>query len=81
MKITDVKVYLAKEWRSFCFVVIDTDEGISGIGESGMTGRELAVKGAIEHFQAPAHRARSPSAPSTFGNCSSAADSSRRSAS
>ena len=51
MKITDVKVYLAKEWRSFCFVVIDTDEGISGIGESGMTGRELAVKGAIEHFK------------------------------
>lgn len=51
MKITDIKVYLAKEWRSFCFVVIDTDEGISGIGESGMTGRELAVQGAIEHFK------------------------------
>ncbi len=51
MKITDIKVYLAKEWRSFCFVLIETDEGISGIGESGMTGRELAVQGAIEHFK------------------------------
>ncbi len=51
MKITDIKVYLAKEWRTFCFVVIETDEGISGLGESGMTGRELAVKGAIEHFK------------------------------
>ncbi len=51
MKITDVKVYLAKEWRTFCFVVIDTDEGISGVGESGITGRELAVQGAIEHFK------------------------------
>ena len=51
MKITDVKVYLAKEWRTFCFVVIDTDEGISGVGESGITGRELAVRGAIEHFK------------------------------
>jgi len=51
MKITDVKVYLAKEWRTFCFVVLETDEGISGIGEAGITGRELAVRGAIEHFK------------------------------
>ena len=51
MKITDVKVHLAKEWRTFCFVVVDTDEGISGIGEAGLTGRELAVRGAIEHFK------------------------------
>ncbi len=51
MKISDVKVYLAKEWRTFCFVVVETDEGISGIGEAGITGRELAVRGAIEHFK------------------------------
>jgi len=51
MKITDVKVYLAKEWRTFCFVVVETDEGISGLGEAGITGRELAVQGAIEHFK------------------------------
>lgn len=51
MKITDVKVYLATEWRTFCFVVIETDEGISGLGEAGITGRELAVKGAIEHMK------------------------------
>ena len=51
MKITDVKTYLAREWRTFCFVVVETDEGISGIGEAGITGRELAVQGAIEHFR------------------------------
>lgn len=51
MKITDITVYLAKEWRTFLFVVIDTDEGIYGLGEAGLTGRELAVKGAIEHFK------------------------------
>jgi len=51
MKITDVTVYLAKEWRTFLFVVIDTDEGIYGLGEAGITGRELAVQGAIEHFK------------------------------
>src|SRR5262245_57693312 len=51
MKITDVTVYLAKEWRTFLFVVIDTDAGIYGLGEAGITGRELAVKGGIEHFK------------------------------
>ncbi len=51
MKISDVKVYLAKESRTFCFVVVETDDGLSGIGEAGLTGRELAVQGAIEHFK------------------------------
>ena len=51
MKITDVNVYLAREWRTFCFVVVETDADISGIGEAGITGRELAVQGAIEHFK------------------------------
>ena len=51
MKISDIKVYLAREQRTYCFVVIETDEGISGLGEAGLTGRELAVQGAIEHFK------------------------------
>lgn len=51
MKITDITVYLAKEWRTFLFVVVDTDEGIYGVGEAGITGRELAVAGAVEHFK------------------------------
>ena len=51
MKITDVKVYLAREKRTYCLVVVDTDEGISGLGASGIGARELAVKGAIEHFK------------------------------
>ena len=51
MKITDVTVYLVKEWRTFLFVVIDTDTGIYGIGEGGITSRELAMAGVIEHFK------------------------------
>jgi len=51
LKITDVTVYLAKEWRTFLFVIVDTDAGIYGLGEAGITGRELAVQGAIEHFK------------------------------
>ena len=52
MKITNIETYPC--WggqRNFLFVVVDTDEGIYGVGESGITGRELAVAGAIEHFK------------------------------
>jgi galactonate dehydratase len=38
------------EGSSYLFCV-DTDEGIYGVGEAGLTGRELAVMGAIEHFK------------------------------
>jgi L-alanine-DL-glutamate epimerase-like enolase superfamily enzyme len=52
MKITNIETYPV--WggaRNFLFAVVDTDEGISGVGEAGITGRELAVVGAIEHFK------------------------------
>ncbi len=52
MKITNVEAYPV--WgggRNFMFVVVDTDEGIYGVGEAGLTGRELAVMGALEHFK------------------------------
>ena len=52
MKITNVEPFPV--WagrRNFLFVVVDTDEGIYGVGEAGLTGRELAVMGAIEHFK------------------------------
>jgi len=52
MKITDIKSYPA--WvgsRNQLIVKIETDEGIYGWGESGLSGRELAVMGAIKHFR------------------------------
>jgi L-alanine-DL-glutamate epimerase-like enolase superfamily enzyme len=52
MTITNVETFPV--WggqRNFLFVVVDTDEGISGVGEAGITGRELAEAGAIEHFK------------------------------
>jgi galactonate dehydratase len=52
MKITNIECYPV--WgghRNFLFVVVDTDEGIYGVGESGITGRELAIMGAVEHFK------------------------------
>ena len=51
MKITNVEAFpVWGGFRNFLFVVVDTDQGISGVGEAGITGRELAVIGAIEHF-------------------------------
>ncbi len=52
MKITKIECYPV--WggaRNFFFVVVDTDEGIYGVGEGGITGRELAMQGAVEHFK------------------------------
>ena len=52
MKITGIETFPV--WngsRNFLFVVVDTDEGIYGVGEAGLTGRELAVVGAVEHFR------------------------------
>ncbi len=52
MKITNIEAYpVWGGFRNFLFVVVDTDEGIWGVGEAGITGRELAVMGALEHFK------------------------------
>jgi galactonate dehydratase len=52
VKITGVETYPV--WggeRNYLFVVVDTDEDLYGVGEAGLTGRELAVMGTIEHFE------------------------------
>jgi L-alanine-DL-glutamate epimerase-like enolase superfamily enzyme len=52
VKISAVETYpVFNGARNNLFVVVDTDAGISGVGESGLSGRELAVIGAIEHFK------------------------------
>lgn len=51
MKITAIRAFPV--WvgiRNQLLVKIETDEGIFGWGESGLTGREKAVVGALEHF-------------------------------
>ena len=52
MKITDVKAFPV--WvghRNQLVVKIWTDAGIYGLGESGLSGRELAVAGAVQHYR------------------------------
>src|SRR5713226_7155163 len=52
MKITAIDTFpVFNGARNNLFVTVDTDAGVSGVGESGLSGRELAVIGAIEHFK------------------------------
>ena len=52
MKITDIKTYTVFAFRTnFLFVKIETDEGISGIGEGTLEYKENALLGAIEDIK------------------------------
>ncbi|MGJ8658567.1 MAG: mandelate racemase/muconate lactonizing enzyme family protein [Cellulophaga fucicola] len=52
MKISDIKTYpINVGFGSQLVVKVETNEGIYGYGASGLSGRELAVIGAIEHFK------------------------------
>ncbi len=51
MKITAIKPYpIWVGHRNQLIVKIETDEGVYGWGESGLSGREKAVVGALEHY-------------------------------
>src|SRR6478609_9466058 len=51
MQITAIKSYAVKVGiRNQLLVKVETDEGVFGWGESGLSGREKAVVGAIEHY-------------------------------
>jgi len=52
MKITDIKsfpVWVGK--RNQMLIKVETDEGIYGWGESGLSSREQAVKGIVDHYR------------------------------
>ena len=50
--ITEVRCYCVKlpDTRMFVVVKVQTAGGLYGVGESGLSFRELAVKGCVEHF-------------------------------
>ncbi|WP_137150644.1 mandelate racemase/muconate lactonizing enzyme family protein [Devosia sp. FKR38] len=52
LKISDIKSFPARVGiRNQFLVKVETDQGVFGWGESGLTGREKAVAGAIEHYR------------------------------
>ena len=57
MKISDIKTYPV--WvgtRNQMLVKVETDEGIYGWGEAGVSSRELAVEAAVKHYREFSHR-------------------------
>ncbi|MBT2513692.1 mandelate racemase/muconate lactonizing enzyme family protein [Arthrobacter sp. ISL-30] len=51
MKITDLEILTIDDGGALMMVVVHTDDGIFGVGEVGLRSRQLAVKGALEHFR------------------------------
>lgn len=51
LAIADVKVYAWTTPKANCIVKVEMEDGTYGWGESGLVGRELAVKGALNHFK------------------------------
>ena len=52
MKITDIRTFMVDCYRTnWLFVRVDTDEGISGVGEGTLEYKEKAFQGAVEHIR------------------------------
>jgi galactonate dehydratase len=52
MKIVDVRTVIVDGgFRNWVFVLIDSDDGLTGYGECTLEGREMAVAGAVQDFR------------------------------
>ncbi len=60
MKITEIKVIVTCPGRNFVTVKILTDEGVYGIGDATLNGRELAVASYLQDHVAPCLIGRDP---------------------
>jgi mannonate dehydratase len=61
MKITDAKVIVTCPGRNFVTLKINTDEGIFGLGDATLNGREKTVVSCLEDYCLPALIGRDPS--------------------
>ncbi|MZD07345.1 bifunctional D-altronate/D-mannonate dehydratase, partial [Streptomyces sp. SID5785] len=53
MKIIDAKVVVTSPGRNFVTLKLTTDEGLTGLGDATLNGRELAVVSYLEDHVAP----------------------------
>lgn len=51
MKIKNIIMYFLKEWCMMLFVVVEIDDGMIGIGESGLISCEYVVVGMVDYFK------------------------------
>src|SRR4030042_3959642 len=61
MKITDAKVIVTCPGRNFVTLKIFTDQGIYGLGDATLNGREKAVAAYLEEYCIPALIGKDPS--------------------
>ena len=60
MKITDAKVFVSCPGRNFVTLKISTDEGVYGLGDATLNGRELAVVSYLSDHLIPCLIGRDP---------------------
>jgi mannonate dehydratase len=53
MKIADARIVICSPGRNFVTLIIETEDGLTGIGDATLNGRELAVAGYLEHHVIP----------------------------
>ena len=73
MKITAARVIVSCPGRNFVTLKIETDEGIYGIGDATLNGRELAVAAYLAEHVVPVLIGRDPARIEDTGNTSIAA--------
>jgi mannonate dehydratase len=60
MKITSARVIVCSPGRNFVTLKIETDQGVHGLGDATLNGRELAVRSYLEDYVVPALIGRDP---------------------
>ena len=60
MKITSSRVIVCCPGRNFVTVKIETDEGLTGVGDATLNGRELAVASYLQDHVLPCLVGRDP---------------------
>jgi mannonate dehydratase len=60
MKITSARVIVCSPGRNFVTLKIETDQGVYGLGDATLNGRELAVRSYLEDYVVPALIGRDP---------------------
>ena len=60
MKITNARVIVCSPGRNFVTLLIETDEGLTGLGDGSLNGRELAVASYLTDHVVPCLIGRDP---------------------
>ena len=60
MKVTDARVIVCSPGRNYVTVKIETNDGVHGIGDGTLNGRELAVASYLEDHLLPLIMGRDP---------------------